>query len=121
VYCTKCGTQNEDDALRCVQCGEVLRRPDMEPARVGVGPMAPKRPNYLPWAIAVTICCCLPGGIVSIVYAVQADSKAKAGDFAGADEAAKNAKTWLWVSFGVGFVIQLIGTVLYVLAAIGSK
>lgn len=27
VYCTKCGTENEDDAVECKSCGEPLRRP----------------------------------------------------------------------------------------------
>jgi hypothetical protein len=51
--------------------------------------------------------CCLPFGIVSIVYAAQVDSKYNAGDYAGALASSKNAKTWAWVSFGVGLVFIL--------------
>jgi hypothetical protein len=25
VYCSKCGTQNEDDSLNCINCGDSLR------------------------------------------------------------------------------------------------
>ena len=75
-------------------------------------------PNYLVWSILVTLCCCLPGGIVSIVYATQANSKSTAGDMAGAMEAAGKAKTWLIISAIVGAVISL-GYVAITLAAGG--
>jgi hypothetical protein len=65
-------------------------------------------PNYLVPAILVTLFCCLLGGIVSIVYAAQANSKAAAGDYEGAIQAANQAKTWLWVSFVIGLVATLI-------------
>ncbi|WP_026817395.1 CD225/dispanin family protein [Arenimonas composti] len=68
----------------------------------------PKPDNYLVWAIIVTICCCLPGGIVSIVYAAQVDSKYNAGDYAGARDASDKAKLWALISAGVGFVFSLI-------------
>lgn len=59
----------------------------------------PPPPNYLIWAILATILCCLPFGIVSIVYAAQVNSKWQSGDAQGAMSASKNAKTWAWVSF----------------------
>lgn len=36
--------------------------------------MPPKPENYLVWAILSTVCCCLPFGLVSIVYAAKVDS-----------------------------------------------
>jgi hypothetical protein len=68
-------------------------------------------PNYLVWAILTTIFCCLPFGIVSIVFAAQVNSKWQAGDYDGALNASKNAKIWSWVSFGVaiiGFVVYIV-------------
>lgn len=74
-------------------------------------------PNHLVWAILVTIFCCLPFGIVSIVYAAQVNSKVAAGDIIGAWQSSNSAKTWAWVAFGVG----LVGGVLVVLlSAIGA-
>ena len=58
---------------------------------------APQRefiPNNLVWAILTTLFCCLPLGVVSIVYAAQVDGKAAAGDIAGARAAANSAKSW---------------------------
>ncbi|PIF05900.1 MAG: hypothetical protein CSA36_04400 [Draconibacterium sp.] len=67
-------------------------------------------PNYLVFAILTTIFCCQVLGIVSIVYAAQVNSKWNAGDYNGAWESSRNAKTWAWISFGIGFV--LLGFVL---------
>ena len=46
------------------------------PARGGAPP-----PNYLVWAILSTLFCCLPLGIVSIVFSSQVNSKLTAGDY----------------------------------------
>jgi hypothetical protein len=65
-------------------------------------------PNYLVWAILTTIFCCLPFGIVSIVFAAQVNTKWIAQDFEGAANASKNAKIWAWVSFGVSIGVFII-------------
>ncbi|HJT25078.1 MAG TPA: CD225/dispanin family protein [bacterium] len=65
-------------------------------------------PNYLVQAILCTIFCCLPFGIVAIVYAAQVNGKVEAGDMAGAQAASKTAKTWCWVAFGVGLAVILL-------------
>lgn len=67
-------------------------------------------PNYLAWAIVTTILCCLPFGIVSIIYAAQVNSKWAIGDVSGALQSSKNAKTWAWVSFAAG----LLGVVIWI-------
>lgn len=69
-------------------------------------------PNYLPWAIAATLCCCLPGGIVSIVYASKANSAKAMGDLGAAQAAANQAKTWLIVSVVGGLLISVLYTFL---------
>ena len=69
-------------------------------------------PNYLVWAILTTILCCLPFGIVSIIFAAQVNSKWTAGDYAAAQDASKNAKIWAWVSFGVGISVLVIYLIL---------
>lgn len=77
-------------------------------------------PNYLVWAILSTIFCCLPFGIVSIVYAAQVNSKWQVGDVTGANIASKNAKTWAWVSFGVGIFGFLVWILFMVLGIAGA-
>jgi hypothetical protein len=72
-----------------------------------VGPPSPP-PNYLVQAILTTLFCCLPFGIVSIVFAAQVNSKFSAGDVAGAVNASSRAKLWAWLSFGFGLAVGLI-------------
>ena len=66
--------------------------------------LPPKPDNGLVWAILSTLCCCLPFGIVAIVYAAQVDGKYAAGDYQGAVDSASKAKTWSWVSFGIAIL-----------------
>ena len=72
----------------------------------------PPRPNsYLALAIISTILCCLPSGIVSIIYATKVNSLYEDGKYDEAVRASKNAKTWGIVSV----VIALVGWLLYIL------
>ena len=51
-------------------------------------------PNHLVWSILTTLFCCLPLGIVSIIYASQVDGRRLAGDAQGAQELSHKAKMW---------------------------
>ena len=116
VYCTTCGREVDPDARFCDYCGAALDptgdggpayAPGMShPGEPGYGEL-PHVPNYLVQAILVTICCCLPAGIVAIVYAAQVNGRVAAGDFADAQRLSNNAKTWCWISFGVGLAISV--------------
>ena len=110
MFCPSCGTENRDNANFCASCGgrisnDEIRAPEHSEYRAYQPPsrsQMPHVPNYLVQAILVTIFCCLPAGVVSIVYAAQVNGKLAAGDLAGAQQYSSNAKTWAWVSFGVG-------------------
>jgi hypothetical protein len=65
-------------------------------------------PNYLVQSILVTLCCCLPLGIVAIVFAAQVNSKLAVGDVSGAREASRKAKMFFLIALGVGLVGWLI-------------
>jgi hypothetical protein len=73
--------------------------------------------NYLAPAILCTLFCCLPFGIVAIVNAAQVNSKLSAGDYEGAEASANQAKTWCWVSFGLGLVGVLIYAAILLMGA----
>ena len=107
MYCTSCGTENDDGARFCKSCGKAIAEPApgarrFDPESSGADGPPPHVPNYLVQAILVTVFCCLPFGIVSIVYAAQVNGKLQAGDITCARQASANARTWAWVSFGVG-------------------
>jgi uncharacterized membrane protein YvbJ len=105
MFCKKCGEQNDDNAYKCVKCGEVLQQ-----AAQSQQPAA-SVPNYLAMAILVTIFCCIPFGIPAIVFSSQVNGKLAGGDVAGAMESSRKAKMWTWIAFGAG----LAGIVFYVL------
>ena len=84
------------------------------------GPQAANVPTYLAQAILVTLFCCLPAGIVAIVYAAQVSSKLGSGDYYGAVAASRNAKTWTWVSFGVGIAVAVVYFAFFAVA-LGSR
>jgi hypothetical protein len=65
-------------------------------------------PDYLGWSIAATVLCCLPMGIIAIVFSVKANNAKSAGDLRTAAEAANQAKIWLYVSVGLGLAVSLI-------------
>jgi hypothetical protein len=83
------------------------------------GPV-PEIPNYLVQAILVTLCCCLPLGIVAIIYASQVNSKKAAGDISGAMESSANAKKWAWIAFGVGLALNVVYMLFYGAAMMAS-
>lgn len=63
--------------------------------------------NYLIESILVTIFCCLPFGIVGIVFAAQVNAKFDAGDYEGAIQTSKEAKKWMNLGLISGLVIGL--------------
>lgn len=70
-------------------------------------------PNYLVPAI-ISIFCCLPLGIVGVIFAAQVNSKVATGDTAGALESSKKAKMFSFLAIGLG----LAGIICYVLFVI---
>lgn len=83
----------------------------------GAPTVAIKPNNYLVPAILVTLFCCLPLGVVSIVYAAQVDTKHNAGDHAGAQQASETAKKWFLASLICGLAVTLLW---FVFAVIGA-
>jgi hypothetical protein len=121
VYCPNCGARNDENATYCTNCGNALQpvtTPNVNvpppPQYQGQAPV----PNYLVPAILTTVFCCLPFGIVSIVYAAQVSGKDAAGDRAGALESSRKAKMWAWIAFGTGLVLLVGYTLLAVLGVV---
>ena len=71
-----------------------------------------KPDNFMVWAILVTILCCLPTGIVALVYSNKVDSAYYAGMYQEAEDAASNARLWTFISLGLGVVSFIIGIVI---------
>lgn len=70
---------------------------------------APEKPDtYMVWAILTTLFCCLPLGVVSIVYASKVDTLYFAGRYDEAEDASRNAANWALWSAIVGVIVILI-------------
>ncbi len=78
-------------------------------------PFPPRPDNYLVWAILSTLCCCLPFGIVSIVYSAKVNGLYAGGQYDAARQAAANAKQWAIIAAAVGVAINIIYAVWYVI------
>ena len=87
-------------------------------------PASSEVPNYLIPAILATIFCCLPLGVVSIIFATQVNSKIAAGDTAGALESSKKAKMFMFLAVGGGVLVWVFAIVMWIfafgLAAVGN-
>lgn len=84
----------------------------------GQGMPQPKPNNYLILAIFTTLCCCLPLGIVGIVYASKVNSLYTMGQFDAATEASNNAKKWSLIGIGCGVAVSLIYFILIIAGAL---
>jgi len=125
MYCPNCGHGNPDGNASCGNCATALPAPPPVTAPAPAPrPMldlgGPKPPSHLVWAILATVLCCLPTGIAAIVFAAQVDGRYAAGDYTGALQSSANAKTWSWVSFGLGLVFVLFYLGLGVLGALAG-
>ena len=83
----------------------------------GGAPQGSPPPSNLVWAILCTLFCCLPLGIVSIVYAAQVNGKWAAGDVAGAQNSSAKARQFALIGAVVGVVVIVIYFLVVVLAA----
>lgn len=75
-----------------------------------------QRPSsYLGWNIAMTLCCCLPAGLIGIIFSSMVNQKWQRGDVEGARKASESAAWCLILSFVLGLVgipFQMLTTML---------
>ncbi|MCV7195640.1 CD225/dispanin family protein [Mycobacterium angelicum] len=74
----------------------------------------PEPDNYLVWAILVTVLCCLPFGIVSIVNATKVSGLWAQGRYAEAQAASASAKKWAIIGAIAGVVVGVVVGIIYV-------
>ncbi len=106
MYCNKCGAELSPGASVCPKCGQGNTN----------APSAQIK-TYLPQSILVTLFCCLPFGIVSIVYAAKVSGLVTAGQIAEAKVASDSARKWATWGFTTGLIINILTVVLQVIAA----
>ena len=117
MYCTQCGTANDEQATICSNCQAALFRPGTTETPK---PQVASIPNDLVQSILVTLCCCQLPGLVAVVYAAQVNGLVRAGDFAAARRASRIAYIWAWVGVGLALVFGL-GYLAVVMIGLAAK
>lgn len=82
--------------------------PASEPLPPPAQPAEPMPPTYMLWAILSTICCCLPAGVVAIIFSAQVSSRYFARDYEGAKRLSRNAEIWIIASIVLGVIFNSI-------------
>ena len=72
------------------------------------GPKGPFSENWLVEAILVTLLCCLPFGVVGIIFAAQVNTKQQAGDMGGAEKSRREAAKWTKLGFWIGLGVIIL-------------
>jgi hypothetical protein len=67
------------------------------------------------------IFCCLPHGLIALIFALQVDKKAAAGDLQGAADAAKKAKLIAIISIVISVIGLAVSFFFGILSAILSS
>ena len=117
MFCSKCGAENNEGSQFCSKCGVAIAYAVAQPSTANAvqgGRVSstvqshPAPDSFLLQAILVTLCCCLPFGIPSIVYSSQVNAKFSSGDIDGSHESARKARFWFWWALGVGLPVQIL-------------
>ena len=129
MVCPQCGKETPEGSAFCAFCGapsgggDAPARTEGEPAP-RFGTLAPDIQTYLVHSILATLFCCIPFGVVAIVFSVMATSAKNAGRFTEAVANAKQAWTWVKVSFWLGLIslaLNILIVVFFLLfAAVGT-
>lgn len=76
-------------------------------------------PNYLVPSI-ISLFCCLPLGIVAVVFAARVNGQVQAGDTQGALESSRKAKMFSFIGLGLGVLWWIICIGIMVLSGLGT-
>ncbi|MFO7574246.1 MAG: CD225/dispanin family protein [Bacteroidales bacterium] len=76
------------------------------PAPPGPTQIMPR--TWLVESILVMVFCCFPFGLVGLVYAARVDSRFYQGDYAGAEQASREAGRWTKIGFWLTIAFYLV-------------
>jgi hypothetical protein len=82
--------------------------------------LPPTVPSHMVWAVLSTILCCLPFGIVAIIYAAQVNTLVFRGDITGAMRASRTARNWVLATIGVGVLLGVAYAVAVMKFGVGA-
>jgi Interferon-induced transmembrane protein. len=118
--CPDCGSQISSEATNCPNCGKPLNKPSEAPEVKQESNNEPPPKTWLLESVLATLFCCLPCGIVGIIYAAKVESNWYAGRKEIALNASKTAKTWTLVAFFSGIAIIALYLLFFVIIGLGT-
>lgn len=77
--------------------------------------------SWLVEAILLTLFCCLPSGIIAIVFACKVDTAFSRGDYNGAKMASETARKWVVGTVACYLVILTIGLLFVLISSISNN
>jgi hypothetical protein len=98
-FCRNCGLEYDEDLTECPHCHGA--NPADWPARMREKfadespPKGPPPATHLVWAILVCLFCCMPFGIIAVVYAAMAQANIESKDYRAAARNADRAMPWI--------------------------
>lgn len=118
----------DGNAQFCPFCGTAIQSGEPAPA-MAAGRPAYSEPrtapsNHLVLSILTTLLCCMPFGIVAIIYSSKVDSAIASGSYDIAENMSKKAKMWSLIGIGccvIGVVIYLLILLLMILIGTDSS
>ena len=75
-------------------------------------------PNFLVPAI-ISLFCCMPLGIVAVIFAAQVNGKVAAGDTAGSQDSARKAKMFSYIAIGLGLLAIICYVLFFLIMGVG--
>jgi len=127
IFCTKCGHKNPEGSLFCAKCGTSIKMLDgtqteqtFEYKSQNISGQAPKPENNLVWAVLCTVLCCMPLGIVAIVYSTKVDSAYAEGRQEDAQNYANKAKNWAIAGALSSIIIMVIYLIFMLAIGVGT-
>lgn len=115
-FCASCGAEMPANSTFCPHCGTATNSAAAPaPVQTNNFAMGPKNnvyvPNNLVKAILVTVFCCWPLGIFSIINAAKVDSLLAQGNISAAQEASDKANkfaNWGMISIGIFWILYIL-------------
>ncbi|MBR2586488.1 MAG: CD225/dispanin family protein [Thermoguttaceae bacterium] len=117
-FCRGCGTALNPEQVLCVRCGTPVQAGQDQYGSDGNGEDVP---NYLVWAILEALFCCIPCGVIGIIYAVGANSAAETGNCALGRKRARAAKYWLIAGMVLAILAIILGVFFRILGELGAS
>lgn len=127
-FCKQCGQPIPENSRFCTNCGAPVPMDAPQPGptyaqsqQTSRSTMMADRPkSYLAMAILSTIFCCLPLGIVSIVYAAKVDNYWNVGDYIHAEESSRKARGWMIAAIVTSVVVGIAYMILIATIGFGA-